>query len=202
MMIADACALAVPPAELAHAHADDDTPQLSARLVAGDEAAWTDFHERTFNRLLRYLLTVCHGDEEAAREALQLAYVKSVRYIRRFETEQALWAWLAQIARGCLIDLARRKTRYASLLARLEAPPVVEQPVPEPGSDRAALLAIGVARLPAPERALIHARYIADQSIAQIANASGATPKAIESRLARIRARLRRWITCAKHNER
>lgn len=199
-MIADACGLAVPPVELAHADADD-TPQLSARLVAGEEAAWTDFHGRTFDRLLRYLLTVAHGDEEAAREALQLAYVKSVRYVRRFDTERVMWGWLAQIARSCLIDLARHKSRYASLLARLEAPPALEQSVNDSCGDRATLLATSLARLTASDRALIEARYTADQSIAQIASATGATPKAIESRLARIRTRLRAWLTRANHDE-
>ena len=201
-MIADACALIVPPADVARADAGDDTPWLSARLVAGEEAAWSDFHARTFDRLLRYLLTVAHGDEEAAREALQLTYVKSVRYVRKFDTEQALWGWLAQIARGCLIDLARHRARYASLLARLEPSPAAEQSAIDPGSDQAALLTMGVARLTASERALIEARYIADQSIAQIANANGTTPKAVESRLARIRARLRTWLTRANHYER
>jgi RNA polymerase sigma-70 factor (ECF subfamily) len=200
-MTADACALAVSPVELAHAN-DDDAPQLSARLVAGEEAAWVDFHERTFDRLFRYLLTVSHGDEDAAREALQLAYVKSVRYVRRFETEQAMWAWLAQIARGCLIDLARHKSRYRSLLARVETSQPSEQPIANDGSDRVKLLAAGIARLTESERTLIEARYMADQSIAHIANATGATPKAIESRLARIRARLRKWLGHANPYER
>ncbi|HEX5176630.1 MAG TPA: sigma-70 family RNA polymerase sigma factor, partial [Chthoniobacteraceae bacterium] len=162
-MTADACALAVSAVELAQAN-HDDAPQLSARLAAGEEAAWVDFHARTFDRLLRYLLTVSHGDEDAAREALQLAYVKAVRYVRRFETEQAMWAWLAQIARGCLIDLARHKARYRSLLARVETPQPSEQLITDDGSDHVTLMAAGIARLSESERALIEARYMADQS--------------------------------------
>jgi RNA polymerase sigma factor (sigma-70 family) len=198
MMLADACCLPVAPVEFDEANTDD-TPALSARLVAGDEAAWTDFHGRTFDRLLRYLLTLARGDEDAAREALQLAYVKSVRYVRRFETEGAMWGWLAQIARSCLIDLSRQQSRYAALLARLEASRALPEPVNDSRGDHAIGLAARLARLTASERALIEARYIADQSIAQIASAAGATPKAIECRLARIRARLRTWLTRGGH---
>jgi hypothetical protein len=56
---------------------------LTRRLVAGEEAAWREFHDAYFDRLLRYLLVVCHGDETAARTALQASLVKIVRSVRR-----------------------------------------------------------------------------------------------------------------------
>jgi len=53
------------------ASADDaSVAALTARLVTGEEAAWREFHDRYFNRLLRYLLVVSRGDEDAARDSL------------------------------------------------------------------------------------------------------------------------------------
>jgi RNA polymerase sigma-70 factor (ECF subfamily) len=179
--------------------ADDETARLSVRLVAGEERAWTEFHARTFDRLLRYLLRVAHGNEDAAREALQAAYVKCVRHVRRFATEEAMWAWLAQIARGCLIDLARQRQRYAALLERF----TLEAAAAGHGTSNSwdESLATSLAQLEPDERSLLEARYTADQPIAEIAHSLGTTPKAIESRLARIRQRLRRWLTRSDPHE-
>ena len=175
------------PADLPH----DGAARLSARLVAGEEAAWSEFHAQTFDRLLRYLLAAAHGHEDAAREALQATYVKCVRHVRRFETEEAMWGWLAQIARGCLIDLARRRTRYAALLGRLEKEPAPGEAAPDVRED---LLAASLATLAPAERTLLAARYTDGQPVAAIAAALGTTPKAVESRLARLRSRLRAWL--------
>ena len=188
--------LAAMPAETPQAV--DGAARLSALLVAGEDAAWTAFHAQTFDRLLRYLLAAAHGNEDAAREALQAAYVKCVRHVRRFESDEAMWGWLAQIARGCLIDLARRRGRYAALLGRFAGEPATGD---SPADAQAHLLATGLAQLAPAERALIEARYTAGQPIAEIAAALGTTPKAVESRLARLRTRLRAWLTRATRHE-
>ena len=187
--------LAAMPAESPSANG---AAQLSARLVAGEEAAWAEFHAQTFDRLLRYLLAAAHGHEDAAREALQAAYVKCVRHVRRFENEEAMWGWLAQIARGCLIDLARRHSRYAALLARWEMERAPDNSAADPHGK---LLAASLAQLAPAERALLEARYTTGQPIAEIAAALRTTPKAIESRLARLRSRLRAWLTRAHRHE-
>lgn len=185
------------PAEIPQA-ADDGAARLSARMVAGEDAAWSEFHAQTFDRLLRYLLAAAHGHEDAAREALQAAYVKCVRHVRRFATEEAMWGWLAQIARGCLIDLARRRSRYAALLGRLEKEAASGGAGPDA---REELLAASLAQLAPAERTLLAARYTAGQPVAEIAAALGTTPKAIESRLARLRTRLRAWLTRATRHD-
>jgi RNA polymerase sigma factor (sigma-70 family) len=196
-MTARTVCLTAMPAESPQA-AGDSAARLSARLVAGEEAAWTEFHAQTFDRLLRYLLAAAHGNEDAAREALQAAYVKCVRHVRRFETEEAMWGWLAQIARGCLIDLARRRARYAAVLERLAEEPASGDSAPIAQGD---LLAASVAQLAPAERTLLEARYTAGQPIAEIAAALGTTPKAVESRLARLRTRLRALLTRTLRHE-
>jgi RNA polymerase sigma factor (sigma-70 family) len=170
--------------------ADAEVAKLTERLRAGDETAWREFHRDYFDRLLGYLLVVCRGDEEAARESLQAALVKIVRHVRRFDRAEAWWGWLTVVARSCVIDGARRQSRYRALLARYAgifdppAAPRAEKPLPD-------LLEECLAELPAEERALLAAKYRDGESVAALAAESGCTGKAMESRLARLRQRVR-----------
>ena len=50
--------------------------------------AYRTFHNAYFDRLLRYLLVGGGGDEEAAREALQLTLVRVVRHVKVFDAEE------------------------------------------------------------------------------------------------------------------
>jgi RNA polymerase sigma factor (sigma-70 family) len=112
-----------------------------------------------------------------------------------------MWGWLAQIARGCLIDLARKQRRYAELLERFTDEPTTAA---FEGSDSLvseSQLAEGLSRLQPEDRTLLEARYTAEEPIAKIAATLGTTPKAVESRLARIRQRLRIWLTRTDHDE-
>lgn len=170
--------------------ADLAVAQLTARLRSGEEAAWREFHGEYFQRLLRYLLVVCRGDEETAREALQAALVKIVRHVRRFDRAEAWWSWLTVVARSCVIDGARRQFRYRALLARYAG---LFTPAAEPPADDSlpALLEECLDALPAGERALLIARYRDRESVAALAADSGCTGKAMESRLARIRQRVK-----------
>ena len=81
-----------------------DVLTLTARMSRGEEAAFQEFYSLYFNRLLRYLFVVADGREEIAREALQLAFVRVARHVRRFDSEAAFWNWLAMLARNCVID--------------------------------------------------------------------------------------------------
>ena len=190
--------VAIMPPDLSASHAaeaGDDTALLTVRLARGDEDAWRVFHARYFDRLHRYLLTVAHGHEDAAADALQATFVKAVRHVHRFEEEAQLWRWLALIARGVLIDLARRNSRYNAVLARF-----TEEPDGEKTGDNEwkELLPESLAKLPPADRALLAARYDAGTSLFDIAATHGTTPKAVESRLARIRTRLKTWLTRAR----
>jgi RNA polymerase sigma factor (sigma-70 family) len=161
---------------------------LTARLVAGEEAAWVEFHDQYFDRLLRYLFVLCRGDEQAAREALQAAFVRVARHIRQFEREEALWGWLTVVARSCVIDAARGRSRYRLLLERYAgwfvAPaasaPLAEAPLVEWLDECLKALETG-------DRALLLAKYRDGEPTAALAERAGCSLKAVESRLARLR---------------
>lgn len=170
---------------------------LTAGLAAGEEAAYREFFAAYAGRLRRYLLVVCRGDEQAAADALQETMLRVARHARGFADEDAFWRWLAALARSAAVDGARRRGRYAALLARYVAwfrpEPVAVAPADDEGRLNA-LLDLGLAALPAADRELLRQRYDNRCSVRDLAEAAGISEKAVESRLGRLRAHLRRRL--------
>ena len=80
-----------------------DVPGLTARMRRGEEAAYRDFFDAYYNRLLRYLLVVAAGDEASAAEALQSTLLRVVRHIKVFAAEEVFWSWLTVLARSAYV---------------------------------------------------------------------------------------------------
>jgi len=181
-----------------------DVTALTREMAAGDEAAYRAFYELYFERLSRYLLVVARGDEEAAREALQGALVRVVRHIKVFTDEAAFWSWLTVLARSAFSDQSRRRRRYLSFLQRftLRAP---EPAAPEESGTEERLLELlgsALADLPSEERDLLQRKYFARQSVADIAASLQTSEKAVESRLVRLRRKLKAALLERLKNER
>jgi RNA polymerase sigma factor (sigma-70 family) len=179
---------------LATTAAPNAVAELTTRLRAGDEAAWREFHDTYCHRLLRYLLVVTRGEEDLAHNALQGAFLRAVRHARRFDSEAALWSWLTVLAVSAVRDERRKHQRYRSFLGRWFTWLSVSPPDPAPvarDQELHSLLADALAALPAGDAGLVQSKYFEDQSVRDIAAALGTTEKAVESRLTRIRARLR-----------
>lgn len=168
---------------------------LTRGLVRGDEAAYRAFHAAYFDRLFRYLIVVARGDEHAAREALASTLLRVTRHVRAFDDEAVFWSWLTVLARSALADQRRGRRRYLAFLDRFTRHAATDaESVPEP-SDAAApldsLLAGQLAALPAEDRQLLHWKYRENHSVRAIAERLAATEKSVESRLSRLRARLK-----------
>jgi len=172
-----------------------DIAALTRRMVQGDEAGYRMFYELYFHRLFRYLLVVTSGREEAAREALQLALLRVVRHIRKFDSEEAVWSWLTVLARSAVVDEQRKRGRYRSFLDRWFQRKQVEAAADTNADERLReLLEQNLDALPWDERDLINRKYFARESVKEIAADVGATEKAIESQLVRIRRKLKARI--------
>ena len=180
-----------------------DIAALTARMARGEEAAYRQFHETYFPRLLRYLLVVSGGREETAKDALQATLLRVVRHIRRFEREEIFWSWLTVLARSALVDEERRHLRYRSLLDRFlrRAEPAPTRADHEADAELLRLLDHNLAALPADDRALVARKYFTREPVKTIAGATGATEKAVESRLVRIRRQLRQDILTQLNHE-
>lgn len=169
---------------------------LTPRLVAGDEAAWVEVHQEYAPRLFRYLLVVTGGREDLAAEALQATWIRCVRYIRRFDSEEAFWSWLTVLARSSLTDEHRRQNRLMSFLQRFfeTRPEEPAGPPPDADTELLTILENGMQQLPAEERGLLEAKYLHRQSTRELASEMATTEKAVESRLARARVKVREIV--------
>ena len=165
-----------------------DIARLTSRMAAQDEAAYREFYELYFNRLLRYLLVLAGGREETARDVLQATLLRVVRHARRFESEEAFWSWLTVLARSSMVDSARKHKRYFALLDRFFQSRAPAPPGPDGEADDRlmSLLEKNLHMLSPEERALIERKYMKGESVREIAADDGVTEKAIESRLLRI----------------
>ena len=156
--------------------------------------AYRNFHDAYVDRLMRYLLVVTGGNEEATREALQQTFVRVVRHIKVFTDEAKFWSWLTVLARSSLADESRKRRRYLAFLDRFTQHAAVQQDIPSDNhvDERlSGLLERSMALLPTDEKRLVEAKYFARRSVREIADEFQTTEKAIESRLTRVRRKLK-----------
>lgn len=184
------------------ADAQDDLPavppgeieSLTRRMAEGDEMAWRAFYQSYFDRLWRYLLVVAAGNEDAAREALQAALLRVARHIRVFHNEKFFWNWLAVVVRTAFADERKKSRRYFSFLERFISYRKIqsEGAAENQANDRLnSLLEQKIASLPADEQKLIEEKYFARRAVREIAEESQTTEKAVESKLSRVRKKLK-----------
>ena len=180
-----------------------DVLTLTARMSRGDEAAFHEFYKLFFIRLLRYLIVVTNGQEEIAREALQLTFVRVARHVRKFDSETAFWNWLAVLARNCAVDELRKRNRQQNLLVRFyqQRPDDVDLKSDVADEQFLKLLEKGIAGLPDDERLLLERKYFAEETARCLAEEFQVTEKAMESRLLRIRRKLKTMILDRLRNE-
>jgi RNA polymerase sigma factor (sigma-70 family) len=177
-----------------------DIRSLTRAIVKGDEAAFGEFYEKFSGRLFGLLLFLTSGREDIAHEILQITMIKVARKFRVFDHEAALWAWLSQIARNAWVDYIREQSRLPKpvsieLLASSSAAPEAAE------AELLQWLECGLNELDDEERVLVESIYFERRRQRVLADESGTTPKAIESKLARIRAKLRQFVLQRIKNE-
>lgn len=163
---------------------------LTRRLAAGDEAAFREFHARYFDRLHLFLLAVTRGDDHAAREALAETLLRVARHARTFDEEEVFWCWLKAVARSAARDSGRKRRRYHALLEKFSLFHAAPSAPDDQESRLRAALDETLAALDAADRALITGKYLRGDTVAELAAQTGLTPKAVESRLLRLRRAL------------
>jgi RNA polymerase sigma factor (sigma-70 family) len=178
-----------------------DTTRLTRAIVAGDEAAFSEFYDRYSGRLFGFLLVLTSGQEDVARELHQIVMVKVARKFRVIASETELWAWLSQIARNAFVDHLRKQTRRRECsLEDLSCDRVQAQP---DAAEQTLLhqLEEGLKCLDTEERSLLEAAYFDKRPHKAMAAETGQTIKAIDSKLGRIRTKLRTFIMRRTPNE-
>jgi RNA polymerase sigma-70 factor (ECF subfamily) len=181
-----------------------DITALTRRMTEGDEMAWRTFYDAYFDRLWRYLLVVAAGNEDAAREALQATLLRVTRHIKVFRDENSFWSWLTVLARSAFADETKKRRRYFLFLDRFTRHTNVElDGADERQTDERlkSLLERHVALLPPDERNLVEQKYFARRAVREIADELHMTEKAVESKLSRVRKKLKDAVLAELNNE-
>ncbi|MCX6924633.1 MAG: sigma-70 family RNA polymerase sigma factor [Verrucomicrobia bacterium] len=173
-----------------------DIRALTRAVQHGDAEAFSRFYDLYSFRLYKFLLVLAKGNEDQAKEFCQTVMIKLAKRFQAFDDERRLWAWLATLSRNAFLDHCRARQRGSRLVsldeltAVCEGQAASEQQVVE-------LLREGVAGLPPEEQELLQAAYVDERPLQELADESGQTYKAVESRLGRLRHKLK--VQLLKH---
>jgi RNA polymerase sigma-70 factor (ECF subfamily) len=167
---------------------------LRSAILAGDQRAWQTWYEESFEGLTVYVAWRCAGLRDLGDEVVQETWLTAVRRIRSFEPERGSFAgWLRGIAANILRNHFRGAGRHSRNVQSLNGSCSAYQAMAEPSeeADVAEKIAKALSTLPERYEAALRAKYLDQQSVAQIAETWHETPKAIESLLTRARQAFR-----------
>jgi len=127
---------------------DSQARALTVAVARGEEAAFAELYDRYQGRLFRLTLALSRGDESLARETVQSAFLTAAAKLRKMESDEHLWNWLANVARhaqatraGCRVCRRPRKRRCRPPRSRLQP-----NPSPKERRDRKCVLALRTVR--------------------------------------------------------
>lgn len=175
----------------------EEDAELMRRLQGADDTALADLMQR-WERPVKALIARMVLNTAEAEELAQETFVRIWQHRGRFDTTKPFKPWIlgiaANLARNRLRWWRRRPSIQLDEWMKIEPPVATDQPEGTnrlEQQERAAAVRDAIARLPVDLReALILFQY-ERMSYIEIASAVGATPKAVENRLARARAKLR-----------
>lgn len=167
---------------------DEAISSLTHGLSRCDEGAWRLFHDQYFSRL--HAMAAARGGSGCdASEIVQGVYLRVLKHPKVFQDPTGFERWLGCLLRCEIIDTARGKGRRSLLNERyqqwLESR---NDSCTEPaGND----LEEALLELNESEQSLVIEHYVDGWSQEQLAARHRTSTKAVESKLARLRKRLR-----------
>jgi RNA polymerase sigma-70 factor, ECF subfamily len=165
--------------------------ELVRRVLGGDTGAYAGLVARYRDRLGRYALHML-GSREDAEEALQDAFVRGYRSLRRCNDPERFGAWL----HGILVNRCRtagaRAARHARQFVRND-PALTQAALPGPAEDteRADVVRRALARLAPEYREAFLLKHVEDLEYEEMARLTGAGISALKMRVMRAREHLR-----------
>jgi RNA polymerase sigma-70 factor (ECF subfamily) len=172
--------------------------QLTRRLLAGDERAFSQFFDDNFSRLYRFALARLSGDEEAARDITQSTLSRAVRKIHLYRGEAALFTWICVICRHEISDWWKKQSHYREHVVLTEDYPDIRAVIEALDTplesnpqkiyqhhEAARLIQVALDRLPRKYGDALEWKYIEGHSVKEIAKRLNLSPVAAQSMLAR-----------------
>ena len=162
---------------------------------SGTDARILAVYGETIDALYAYVSRACFGDRTLAEDVTQETWLRAVRDWRRKGPPDKPLAWLYTVARNLLASYYRRR-RPVSLdsVSPADVLAALDSGRPAESAAITSVICHALTRLPADQAQLIEAFHFEDRRVAQIAQASGLSERAVEGRLRRARQRLRREL--------
>lgn len=165
------------------------------RLIRDRDPAGMDELLLHFGPLMRYIISPILPDQRDQEECLSEAAMRAWDRIEQFDPQRGSWTgWLTVLTRNAALNRSRgQREQDGELSDDLPSP----EPTPEEAllrQERQEALYRALNGLSTRDRALIYRKYFYMQSTEQIARELGATPRAVEGRLYRLRKQLRKRL--------
>ena len=162
-----------------------------ARPRSIDEAGVIQVYRETIRPLYAFVSRRVGGDTGLAEDLVQETWMRALDAWPKNGMPDAPLAWLIRVARNTIVSHFRR--------ARPEAidPASIDLEVPASSTDRAETAAIvgwGLTRLRRAHADLLEAFYFDGKSVREIARERSLSERAVEGRLRRARARLKKKL--------
>ncbi|SMH32009.1 RNA polymerase sigma factor [Maritimibacter sp. HL-12] len=167
---------------------------LDAWLVtnarAGDRRAMARLVAFRGGRLLAHATRLL-GEQEAARDVVQEAWIEILRGLKGLQDESLFLPWALRIVTRRVAREIKRRQRGRNLAQAVRAE--VEPSVPEAGPDEvdAGKVRDAIAGLPPQQAATVALFYLEDLSVSEVATALDVPVGTVKTRLMHARAKLR-----------
>jgi len=179
----------------------NDQPAVIRGLREGSRDAWAALYDRYSVDIWRYVARLLGANTSAIGDVVQETFIDAVRSAHGFDsTRGTLWSWLVGIAHHRVSAHWRQADRHAQWKQLVESGKLdvrhlfdglLEAQAAFEANETAELVRGVLAELPADYAAMLTAKYLDDQSLAEMALQFGGTAEAIKSKLARARQEFR-----------
>jgi RNA polymerase sigma-70 factor (ECF subfamily) len=164
------------------------------RLAQRDTQAFGALYDRYVQRVYRYCYYRTSDTSEAEDLTAQI-FLAALEALPRYRQDGHFAGWLFSIARKKVADVHRRTPYRHVPLEEAALPPIhTDLAVDVESSQRRERLLNTIQELAEEERELIHLRYVAELSFAEIARALQKNEEAVKKSLYRLIARLKQEL--------
>ena len=172
---------------------------MKSKEDCSDETLMQEFRKKLDDRVFRILAERHYpravrfaeqrlGDNAAAYDAVQEAFIRVVRYRKRYDPRKPFLPWFYSILRNICIDLSRKESRYFDMLKRFTSEQLADTGKDKSLRERANGV---IACLGEKDAQIMRMRYINGMSLAEIGVKMGCSTEAAKKRLQRLIARIR-----------
>lgn len=180
---------------------------LAARMLRGDETAFTEFFDSHFPPLFRFALPRVNHDPDVAEEVVQMTLCLAMRKLSTYRGEATLLTWLCTFCRHEISAWFEKKRKVPPMLDLSEDLPEIRSAleslaagIAKPDQElrqkeAARMVQLVLDRLPGRYGDALEWKYIDGLSVNEIAERLDVGPKAAESLLTRARTAFRDGFT-------